>query len=127
MKKTISFYDFECAFVDFDYNRGNNFSYEGKKALFEYIEELESDTGEETELDVIALCCEFTEYSNIQEFVANYSDDYIVWDVEPEEADEEEGTEAVEGEIDYKATLDKIRNSTTVIDIDGESFIIQNF
>lgn len=53
-------------------NRDENFSYEGKIALFDYIEEYEESTGEEIELDVIALCCEYTEYANIEEFHANY-------------------------------------------------------
>ena len=69
MKKTISFYDFCDAFPE---SRKDTFSYEGKKAIFEYIEELEDETGEETELDVIALCCEFTEYENMEEFWGVY-------------------------------------------------------
>jgi len=36
-------------------NRKTNFSYEGLEILFEYLEELEESTGEEIELDVIAL------------------------------------------------------------------------
>ena len=123
MKTTINFYDFERAFVDA--NRSSNFSYEGKKALFDYLEEYEADSGEELELDIIALCCDFTEYENLEEFFSNYSDDYLVWDIDPEEADEEQ--EAVEGIIDYEATLDNIREFTMVIDIDGTSFIIQAF
>lgn len=125
MKTTVNEYAFTQAFTDM--NRGNNFSYSGLKALFNYLEEYEESTGEEIELDVIALCCEYTEYENVQEFVAAYDDSYIVWDIEPEEADEEEGTEAVEGEIDYEKTIEKIGESTQVIDIDGESFIIQAF
>ena len=125
MKTTVNNYGFHRAFETM--NRTTNFSYDGLNALFDYLEEYEESTGEEIELDVIALCCDFTEYANVQEFAAAYDDSYIVWDVEPEEADEEEGTEAVEGEIDYEATLDRIREETTVIDIDGGSFIIQNF
>lgn len=125
MKTTVNNYQFRRAFDEMD--RTTNFSYDGLNALFDYLEEYEESTGEEIELDVIALCCDYTEYANVQEFVAAYDDSYIVWDVEPEEADEEEGTEAVVGEIDYEATLDRIRDNTTVIDIDGESFIIQNF
>lgn len=41
--------------------RSEQFSYEGFKALFEHIEELEQDTGEQLELDVIALCCDYSE------------------------------------------------------------------
>ncbi len=125
MKTTVYFNDFERAFTDA--GRDSAFSYEGKRALFDYLEEYEEDTGEEIELDVVALCCEFTEYSDVQEFAAAHSDDYIVWETEPEEADEEEGIESTDGEIDYEATLDKIRDSTQVIDVDGESFIIQDF
>lgn len=125
MKQPIGFCQFTDAFRDM--NRDNNFSYAGLKALFSYLEEYEEATGEEIELDVIALCCEYTEYTDIAEFISTYSDSYIVWETEPEEADEEEGIEEVEGVIDYEATLDKIRDYTQVIDIDGESFIIQDF
>ena len=125
MKTTVNEYQFTQAFTEM--NRADNFSYAGLKALFNYLEDYEEDTGEEIELDVIALCCDFTEYANVAEFVQAYDDSYVVWETEPEEADEEEGIEAVEGEIDYEATLDKIREQTQVIDIDGESFIIQSF
>lgn len=58
MKKTISYYDFKKEFMEV---RPNNFSIDGLVALFNYIEELESDTGEEVEFDVISLCCDFEE------------------------------------------------------------------
>lgn len=118
MKKTISKYDFTQQFINI---RPDNFSYNGLNALFDYLEEYEECTGAEIELDVIAICCDFTEYENIKEFVLNYDDSYIAWKIEPEEADESEGI------IDYEKTLDNIREYTQVIDIDGTSFIIQNF
>ena len=70
MKTNVSQYDFGRAFVDM--GRSDSFSYEGKIALFEWLEELSDDTGSEYELDVIALCCEFTEYENLAEFQSNY-------------------------------------------------------
>jgi len=72
MKQTINFYDFQKAFQDL---RPNNFSYEGLRALFDYIEEIEDTHNEEMELDVIALCCDFTEYANAEEYARDYSDD----------------------------------------------------
>lgn len=125
MKTTVRQSDFVRAFDEYD--RSANFTVAGREALFDYLEELEDSTGKEMELDVIAICCDFEEYANIQEFVDAYGGSYVEWDVEPEEADEEEGTEEVDGEIDYENTLDNIRYHTTVIDIDGESFIIQSF
>lgn len=58
MKKRVDFSTFESAFRD--YNRLNNFP-TGLRSLFEYLEEFEDSTGEEIELDVIALCCDFHE------------------------------------------------------------------
>lgn len=39
------------------------FSYHAYEALFEFLEECEPDM----ELDVIGICCEFTEYDNIEQ------------------------------------------------------------
>ncbi len=75
MKKTINLNDFRDAFHKA--GRGNQFTYDGLTALFEYIEEYEEGTGDEIELDVIALCCEFTEYESIGEFWWDYDkEDY---------------------------------------------------
>ena len=100
-----NFYNFQRAFKDM--GRDDNFSYAGLKALFDYLEDYEEATGEETELDVISLCCDFTEYESLEDFQADYGDEY--------------------------ETIEDIRDSTTVIDIadeDGKengNFIIQNF
>ena len=59
MKTTINFEQFQQAFIDA--NRAYNFTEEGLKVLFNFLEALEEDTGEEIELDVLALCCEFEE------------------------------------------------------------------
>ncbi len=80
MKTTISKYDFERAFIDAD--RKENFSYEGLGLLFDYFEEYEESTGEEIELDVISICCEYSE-DTIEDIVNNYSIDLT--DVEEED------------------------------------------
>lgn len=107
MKTTVNEYAFRRAF---ETTRPDNFSYAGLSALFEYFEQYEEDTGEEMELDVIAICCDFSEYASLAEFQANYGTGY--------------------------ETIDDIRANTTVIDIDLDededgnedgSFIIQNF
>jgi len=69
----------ESDFVrEFDeYNRSNNFSVEGRRALYNYLYDLSEDMGEDIKLDIIALCCEFNEYKNIKEFWNDYDkDDY---------------------------------------------------
>ena len=69
MKQTINKYQFERAFKEV---RPDNFTYEGLNALYEYFEGYEEDTGEEIELDVIAICCEYTEYKNLKDLQYNY-------------------------------------------------------
>lgn len=102
--KTIDIYDFRRAFSDYDY-LSYPFSYEGLNALFEWLEELADDTGTPYELDVIALCCEFTEYSDLEEVQANYID------------------LASDAAI---RSIDDLRDHTSVIEFDG-GLIIQDF
>ena len=59
MITTITQSDFHESFKRV--NREDNFSREGLDALFKYLTELEDSTGTPIELDVIALCCEYTE------------------------------------------------------------------
>ena len=69
MKQTVYRSDFENAFKSL---RPENFSYEGLSVLFEYLENWEADAGEDLELDVIAICCDFAEGS-WQSIAADYS------------------------------------------------------
>ena len=64
MKQTINSSQFHDAFHKI--GRGNQFSYEALDVLFNYLEQFEEDTGEEIELDVIALCCEYSESDPLQ-------------------------------------------------------------
>ena len=61
MKQTISRCDFHDAFVKHD--RLTQFSYEARELMFEHLEQYEDQTGEELELDVIAICCDYSEES----------------------------------------------------------------
>lgn len=86
MKTTIDLHDFRDAFHRM--NRADNFSHDGLRVMFEYLEELERDIGEEIELDVIALCCDYSE-DTIENIAENYRLDL------PECEDDEERAEAV--------------------------------
>lgn len=70
MYQSINEYDFRNAFHNM--GRGKQFSYEGLTILFNGLEQYEQDTGEEIELDVIALCCEYSELSE-KEIKQSYS------------------------------------------------------
>jgi hypothetical protein len=68
MKITINKYDFAQAFKK--YNRENQFTITALFILFDYLEQLESDLNEQIELDVIAICCEYTE-ETLKEWAIN--------------------------------------------------------
>jgi hypothetical protein len=86
MKTTVNFHQFYQAFVD--YGRSDQFTYDGLGVLFDYLEQLEDDLGEEIELDVIGLCCEFSE-DTPEEIADNYGIDLSEFD------DDEEKMQAV--------------------------------
>lgn len=58
MKQAVNFSEFVDAFSS--YGHYDQFGYDALKVLFNYLEQLEEDCGEEIELDVIALCCEYS-------------------------------------------------------------------
>jgi hypothetical protein len=78
MKSNVTEGDFIHGFRDC--NRENNFSYEGRKALYEYLIDYEEDAGEELEYDPIAVCCDYTEYEDIDEYNVAYDTEYEDFD-----------------------------------------------
>jgi hypothetical protein len=101
MKTTINRYQFERAFVDAD--RKENFSYEALGLLFDYFESYEEETGQEIELDVIAICCDYAE-DTVADIARNYSVDLS--DLDPEDDDyEDQCTEAVRDYLNDNTTL----------------------
>ena len=110
MKTTVNFCDFCDRFRDM--GRNDAFSYEGKRALFEYLEQYEEDCVEEIELDVIALCCDYSEHASAVDCVNDIGYDLSL---EGEDDDERE-----------KFALAWLRDNTQVIEFDG-GIIIQGF
>jgi hypothetical protein len=99
MKQTVHFEDFHNAFKS---SRPNQFSYQGLKTLYENLTQYEEDCGQELDLDVIALCCDYSEYKSLKDFQENYNNDYN--------------------------SIEDIENNTTVYQIPNSSgFIVQNF
>ena len=98
MIKTVN----QWQFIDeFQRTRPDNFSRLGLLELFDYFEMIEDSTGEQIELDIIAICCEYSEYESLEEFQADYGSEY--------------------------ESIDDIERETEVIRIDDDSFIIAQF
>ena len=68
--ETLTKSQFSDAF--YKMGRGNQFSYEAKNLIYDYLDELEN-----YELDVIGICCEFAEYETLKEFQDDYGEEYI--------------------------------------------------
>lgn len=95
MKTTISNHDFVEAFRAYD--RLDNFSFEALDLLFSYFEEYEEATGQEIELDVVAICCDFDEL-DVDGIIDNYS-------IDVEGLDDDEKIEAVRDYLNDNTTL----------------------
>ena len=83
------------------FGKGEQFSRWGFDALFKYLDDLSEDTGKDIQLDVIALCCEWSEYDSINEACAQYSDDI--------------------------QTLDDLNDHTVVLFLDNGGLMVRDF
>ena len=70
--------------------RGDNFSINGRRALFEAYEQLAEDLGEPIMLDVIAICCGWSEYDTMHDFIDDCVDPETIeeWKEEGKEFDD---------------------------------------
>ena len=120
MKQTVSLTGFFLAFEHA--GRKDQFSRPALTALFDYLEEREDDIGEEHELDVIALCCDFTEYDDARKAAAAYG-----WDEAPERDEGE--TEGAWSDRCEEAALNWLcgDRGADVIECAGGSVVVLNF
>ena len=101
MKITLNTYDIANHLMRDD---NAKWSRSAAYALAEYLEAMEEDTGEEMELDVVAIRCDFSVFSSAVEAASEYG-----WS-----ADESEYDEANEA-----AALSWLNDRTSVITFDG--------
>jgi hypothetical protein len=115
MKSTLSVYEIADALQD---DSNANWSYEGSKALAEYLNEIDEQSGEDTELDVVAIRCDWSEYQSAQDAASNYSWEYEgdEEDIDPEELDE----------LKEDSALEYLQDRTQVIEFNG-GIIIADF
>jgi len=121
MKQNVNKLAFHDAFVAC--GRGDQFSYKGRGALFDYLTELEDDTGTEIELDVVALCCDYSEYSSATEAVRDHGVDWCpdLYDINEKERDEDEVAQEME-----QYAIDWLRDRAQLIEFEG-GIIVSSF
>lgn len=113
MKQTINEYQFRDAFHDM--GRGDQFSHQGLGALYEMLADYEDGTGEEIELDPIAICCDFSECT-----AAEIAQDYSI---DLSEAIEQKITlsEDIDLSDNYRSSFNKwLADTFGVVSVDEE-------
>ena len=73
MYQTITQNMFIDAFVASDKHTPHGFSYDGLTALYDYLTELEEDCGGESEFDLVAIRCEYSEYESAKDAANEYA------------------------------------------------------
>jgi hypothetical protein len=120
MKMTLNTYQIADALKNDTYAR---WSYNGSLALAEYLEEYEESTGEEMELDVCAIRCDFYEYVSALDGATDKG-----WEPEASILDDDDNIrpdDEVEEENEELA-LKWLQNRTQVIEFDG-GIIVESF
>jgi len=105
MKNTITEDAFMREVEQWD-TRREQFSSNGWRAIFRYIGQVDEDTGTDTELDIVAICCEFAEHESAIEAVREYQPDDM---------------------RDEKAAREWLEERTTVLDVEGGGVVIVQF
>ena len=96
-------------------------SWNGARALAEYLEQMEEDTGEEMELDVVAIRCDFSEHKTALEVAREYGNDWSP------EMFNDDGIENVDFDDELEAyCLEWLKDRTQVIEFDG-GVIVSSF
>ena len=101
MRITLNTYDI-AGYLMQDTNA--KWSRPGAYALADYLQEIENDTGEEMDLDVVAIRCDYAEYTTAAEAACEYG-----WAPEPDEYDE----------ANESAALSWLSDRTSVITFDS--------
>lgn len=116
MKTTVNEREFLDAFRSI---RPDQFSRAALVALFAWIEEREQDLGEEMELDVIALCCDWAEHDSAREAAEEYG-----W--EQPTQDENESGEDWNCRAEEEA-MEWLQDRTEAIDCNGGTVLVLSF
>ena len=106
--KSFDLYDFRREFERYD--RADRFSDEALEDLYNYYD----DWGEPYELDVIEICCNWTEYENLEEYAKEYMNESDFEGIE----DDDEREEII---------IDNLNDNTYFTRLNNGGLLIQNY
>ena len=97
--------------------RRSHFSRPALHALYEFLDEASNGLGEDIELDVVGLCCEWAEYKNLAELCEDYSEHFYNTRFDLVTVATEEAC--------LTSCIDDLRDQTTVIEFAGGLLVEQ--
>jgi hypothetical protein len=103
--------------------RGDQFSYDALSALYDYYDNLSDDIGEDIKLDVIGICCDWSE-STIDQLYIEYP---ASLDAKQIISDENATTPDDVAEALHDAALAFLQDKTIVIELNNGSLLYQAF
>ena len=86
-------------------DRGDQFGYKGWNALGEYLENLSEAIGEDIEVDIIAICCDYSMCEDVEEFYSEFGDAMCLSESEWESFDDDDKLSAVESYLQDKTSV----------------------
>lgn len=127
MKQSVSLGEFRDRFLSSDTYK-DSFSYEGLTALYEYIEGYEREIGEEIDFDMVALCCEYSEYTSAWEAMKQYQPEDMPVCEDTGVDENGHGMDLMEiKEEEERMAIEWLEEHTQVIPVSNVGVIIQNF
>ena len=98
--------------------RGDSFGYNGWSAIGDYLENLSEDLGEDVEVDIIAICCDYSMADDVGDWWEEHSEYSSIDPDEWEEMNDDEKLEAVENYL---------QDNTSVVCCEENCIIWQSF
>lgn len=98
-------------------DRGDQFGYKGWNAIGDYLENLSEDIGEDYEVDIIAICCDYCMVESVHEF----------WDNQPLPTVSDDEWQDMDDEEKLEAIRDYLQDNTSVVTCEENLIIWQNF
>ena len=101
-------------------DKNANWSLEAAKALTEYLEDLEEDQGEQIELDIAAIRCDYIEYPSLH----HWAEDHYGYETDlNKEFNWDDNTDDEDKDTDIRNVID---SQYTLIEFNG-GIIVSNY
>lgn len=100
------------------WGRADSFGYAGWNAIGEHLEQLSEDMGQDIEIDIVAICCDYSSADNVEDWWNEYGEYSSIGPDDWEQMDDEEKLSAIE---------EYLGENTSVVICEEDCIIWQTF